>query len=752
MHAALQAVAAVAYLAVPSVVAAAEWEPKQAPIMTWWADDVSAQTPLPEYPRPQLVRDGWTNLNGLWDYAVTDGSRPNAWAGQILVPFAIESALSGVMQRVRPEQTLWYRRTIDADHLASAGDGERTLLHFGAVDWHARVFVNGVAVGEHKGGYDPFRFDITDVLRDGENELVVAVTDPTDTASVAAGKQHVEPRGIWYTPVTGIWQTVWLERVSASHITAVKIETDIDAKRVTVAVTGEALDGATLRVMANGREWEAPADRPLTFEVPDAELWSPDSPTLYDLMVELLRDDKVVDTVKTYFALRKVEVKADAHGHNRIHLNGEPIFSFGLLDQGWWPDGLYTAPTDEALRYDLGMTRAWGFNTVRKHVKVEPARWYWHCDRMGLLVWQDMPSVRHPSPDWVRDLRAEPLDGDMAPDDAAQFREELTQLVTEFGHFPSIIMWVPFNEAWGQHDTVATAEHVKALDPTRLVNAASGGNFVPAGDVLDVHNYPDPVLPPAREGQIAVCGEFGGLGLPIEGHTWSPKENWGYRTFETQDELAAAYERKVSMLPLLISQGLAAAIYTQTTDVEPEVNGLMTYDRAVVKVSPQLASTLAAATYAPPAEFTAVVPDARTEAHAWRYTVEPPPVDWASPDFDDGDWATGAAGFGSGQTHAATTRTDWSTDAIWIRRTFDLSDVGGDYVLTLNHDEDVAVFINGVPAYAADGFRTEYGIYPISDAARAALREGQNTLAITCRQTRGGQYIDAGLLSVQPAE
>ena len=731
----------------------AEWAPKEAPLMTRWAGDVSPDNVLPEYPRPQLVRQNWTNLNGLWDYALTDGGeQPDEWDGQILVPFPIESALSGVMQRVSPEQTLWYRRSLSSEELANAGMGERTVLHFGAVDWHATVYVNGTEVGQHKGGYDPFSFDITDALQEGDNELVVAVTDPTDTASQPHGKQFVEPRGIWYTPVTGIWQTVWLERVGASHIAAIDIQTDIDANTATLTVRGESLDDATLRVSADGRSAERPASEPFVIEVNDAKLWSPASPKLYDLTVELVRDGNVVDAVETYFAMRKVEVKADANGHNRIFLNNEPIFSFGLLDQGWWPDGLYTAPTDEALKYDLEMTKAWGFNTVRKHVKVEPARWYRHCDEMGLLVWQDMPSVFNPSPDWIRDVNvADAPEADFPPADAEQFRGELTELVRDFGHFPSIIMWVPFNERWGQHDTVETVKHIEELDPSRLVNAASGGNFFPAGNVLDVHNYPNPVFPRLSETMAVVCGEFGGLGWPIDGHLWQPDQNWGYRTYRSGEDLNAAYRQKIEMLPILIGQGLAGAIYTQTTDVEIEVNGLMTYDRAVIKVSPEDATALAAPLYETPRPAEVVVPDARDEALTWRYTFEQPADDWNAAAFDDEAWQQGEAGFGQSERRGdrRVIRTPWTGGAIWLRRTFELDDAGGDYYLTFRHDEDAKVYLNGVLALEADGFTDEYEMHAIRPEAREALRAGENTIAIECRQTEGGQYIDAGLVRLK---
>lgn len=575
-----------------SPLAADEWKPAEAKLLTRWAKDVSPQNVLPEYPRPQMVRADWRNLNGLWEYAVTPrgARRPQSWDGKILVPFCIESALSGVGKRVAPQEWLWYRRTFQSKKPAGGG---RLLLHFGAVDWKAIVRVNGILVGEHKGGYDPFTFDVTRAVRDGTNELVVCVWDPTDTSHQPRGKQVVEPRGIWYTPVTGIWQTVWLESTPATYVRSLRIEPDVDRSAFRVSVFGsdeaqvriEARDGDKVVGKASGR-----TGRAVTVEVQNAKLWSPQSPHLYDLRIELVRRGRTIDSVESYAGLRKIEVRKDDSGVNRLMLNGKPLFQYGPLDQGWWPDGLYTAPSDAALRYDVETTKAFGFNMSRKHVKVEPARWYYWCDRLGLLVWQDMPSGNDPGRKkekrlrWVREVGVEGPDSVRIADSAQQYYRELQQMIRDFGNHPSIVVWVPFNERWGQFDTEGTVEFVRRLDPSRLVNSASGGNFRGVGDILDVHQYPDPKFPGTDPYQAVVCGEFGGLGLPVEGHTLLEKGNWGYRSYDSKRALTKAYLEKIEMLKPMIRKGLAAAIYTQISDVEIEVNGLLTYDREVLKM------------------------------------------------------------------------------------------------------------------------------------------------------------------------
>jgi beta-galactosidase/beta-glucuronidase len=569
-------------------------------LVTRWAADVTPDNVLPEYPRPQLVRDRWQNLNGLWDYAFTgkDAAQPTSYTGQILVPFPIESYLSGVQKRVVGKR-LWYHRTftVPADWAK-----QRIILNFGAVDWQVQVSVNGQNVGHHEGGYDPFSFDLTGTLKaSGEQDLVVSVWDPTE-GTQPRGKQVVTPGSIWYTPTTGIWQTVWLEPVSAAYMDSLKINTDVDQNTLTLGVSingGQSDTAYTVKadvlagnqVVATG---EGSASDPLKITIKDAKLWSPDSPFLYGLHVSLTQGDLRFDNVTSYFGMRKIEMKQDDKGIPQIYLNNQPIFQFGLLDQGFWPDGLYTAPTDEALRSDIETTKELGFNLIRKHVKVEPARWYYWADKLGMLVWQDMPSVG--------DVLLGQGDGEMQRDQAsaANFEHELQRMIDTHSNSPSIIMWVLFNEGWGQYDTVRLTNWLKTYDPTRLVDSASGWNDFKVGDVQDVHTYPGPDPFQMDYTRANLIGEFGGLGLPLEGHTWLAKDSWGYKQYTDVPSLLADYTKLIKKLRALQKERhVVAAIYTQTTDVETEVNGIMTYDRAVIKMGADNIKAVNATLFAP---------------------------------------------------------------------------------------------------------------------------------------------------------
>ena len=568
----------------------AQWKPAGDKIKTSWGEQLDPKNVLPEYPRPIMERNDWKNLNGLWKYAITKKGDPTpaAYQGDILVPFAVESSLSGVGKMINEKEELWYQRTFD---IPSAWRGKQILLHFGAVDWKAEVWVNDVKVGEHTGGFTPFYFDITSVLNKGNNDLVVKVWDPSDRGEQPRGKQIANPHGIWYTPVTGIWQTVWLEPVATQYITNLKTTPDIDNNSVKVEVAANTTSADKVEVKVfDGKNLVAKGAAlngvPVELAMPaNTKLWSPDSPFLYNMEVTLYKDGKAIDQVKSYTAMRKYSIRKGQNGITRLQLNNKDYFQFGPLDQGWWPDGLYTAPTDEALVYDLKKTKDFGYNMVRKHVKVEPARWYTHCDQLGLIVWQDMPNGG-PSPQWQARNYFNGTEVIRSAASEANYRKEWKEIIDCLYSYPSIAVWVPFNEAWGQFKTPEIVAWTKEYDPSRLVNPASGGNHYTCGDILDLHHYPGPNMFLYDPRRATVLGEYGGIGLVVEGNTWvNDKKNWGYVKFNTSDEVTNEYIKYGKHLLELIQKGFSAAVYTQTTDVEGEINGLMTYDRKVIKMN-----------------------------------------------------------------------------------------------------------------------------------------------------------------------
>lgn len=568
----------------------AQWKPVEGRISTQWSEQVNPDNVLPEYPRPIMERTEWKNLNGLWDYAIIEKGKhtPSVFDGKILVPFAVESSLSGVGKTVGAEKELVYRRSFD---VPSSWKGKRVLLHFGAVDWRTDVWVNEVKVGSHTGGFTPFSFDITEALQGKNNTLLVKVWDPTDKGYQPRGKQVSRPEGIWYTPVTGIWQTVWLEPVSESYIQDLRITPDIDNSLLSLKalvkdatskdlVEVKVFDGQQL--VAQGKSINGECVQVAMPE--NAKLWSPESPFLYTLKVSLKQNGKLVDEVSSYAAMRKYSSKRDANGIVRLELNNKPLFQFGPLDQGWWPDGLYTAPTDEALLYDIQKTKDFGFNMIRKHIKVEPARWYTYCDKLGIIVWQDMPSGDR-NPEWQNRKYFEGTEMKRSAESEACYRKEWKEIMDALYSYPCIGTWIPFNEAWGQFKTPEIVEWTKQYDPTRLVNPASGGNHYTCGDMLDLHNYPAPELYLYDAQRATVLGEYGGIGWVVQGHIWEPDRNWGYIQFNSSKEVTDEYVKYAEKLYDLIPRGFSAAVYTQTTDVEVEVNGLMTYDRKVINVS-----------------------------------------------------------------------------------------------------------------------------------------------------------------------
>jgi hypothetical protein len=707
------------------------WKRADAPLETRWTRTVTPKNVHPEYPRPQMVRTRWQNLNGLWDFEIGTNVMPTRYDGTILVPFPIESALSGVRKRLDERGTLWYHRKFE---VPQSWKTSRIKLHFGAVDWKATVYINGKLVASHRGGYDRFTVDITKALREGaQQDLLVAVVDPTETEDQPRGKQSLKPSGIFYTPTSGIWQTVWMEPVPEAGIEDLTLIPDIDARQLGIRVglspgtTGLKVEAMAYREGHLVGQAEGPAGTPLKLPLTEMRLWSPTQPDLYDLTVRLKNGQTVEDTVDSYFGMRKVAVRKDSKGISRIMLNDEFVFLAGVLDQGFWPDGIYTAPCDEALRADIEVIKKMGFNMLRKHVKVEPDRWYYWCDRLGMLVWQDMPSGNNNTDESKR-----------------QFETELFRMVDGLKNHPSVMMWVLFNEGWGQYDTERLTRWVQEMDPTRLVDSASGWTDKRVGDVIDMHSYPGPGTPRLEVNRAAVLGEFGGLGFGVTNHTWSGFV-WGYQGMPNLDYLTRQFVRLFEQaFHLKKNQGLAAFVYTQATDIETECNGLITYDREIVKLPETRVASIIRDERAM-GDSRVVVPCAEQEPVLWRYTFSPPGDGWIKNGFDDSGWREDAAGFGTVDTPSTMVRTEWMTADIWLRRQFNLENIAPATLrLHIYHDEDVEVYLNGVLAFSEPGYVPSYIDVDIRPEALATLKPVENTLAIHCHQTIGGQYIDAG--------
>jgi hypothetical protein len=717
------------------------WQMKQAPLMTRWASQVDTNNPLPEYPRPQLVRSEWLSLNGIWQFQAGAANDPvptnQTLSAEILVPFPMESAISGVMQYY---QRSWYRRFFT---IPAAWNGKRIILHFDAVDWEAQVFINGRTAGDHKGGYDPFSYDITPLLNGaGPQELIVGVYNPVDNAGEPRGKQTLHPGGIMYTSSSGIWQPVWLEPVDPAGISDIQLIPDIDNSRLRLIASTFATNGTVISatVFDGGAALTNVTGAPgteLDLPIPNPKLWSPDSPFLYDLQISVVSNGTTNDTLTSYFGMRKISIGI-VNGVRKMFLNNQFLFEMGPLDQGFWPDGLYTAPTDAALKYDLDQEKALGFNMVRKHLKVERPRWYYWADKLGLLVWQDMPSVNS-------------YTGNPQPIDTNQFEIELRRMVQTHWNSPAIVMWDIFNESQGQHDTVALVQEIATLDPSRLVNQASGGSYFGAGDVLDDHSYPAPGNPTSST-QAAVDGEYGGIGFQIAGHLWNPALAGGnYVGANSTDDIATIYDSFVNDIILYKSNGLSAAVYTQITDVENECNGLLTYDRLLkpdlnkINTSNQKAKT--GILY-----LSDVLPTSQNQGRTWKYSTNSATstVDWYALGFDDSSWSAGQAGFGTGGTPGAVVRTTWKTPDIWIRQQFTLGSLTAsdwsNLVFRCYHDEGCEIYLNGVLAGSASGYTTAYTLIDMTESGKnALLPNATNLIAVHCHQTTGGQNIDVGI-------
>ncbi|MBL7154324.1 MAG: glycoside hydrolase family 2 [Phycisphaerae bacterium] len=723
-------------------------------MVTRWAKEVSPANVLGEYPRPVMRRQRWKNLNGLWEFTIrpkSQAARPDKFDDHILVPFCVESGLSGVKKTVVETDMLWYRHTFD---VPGEWTGQRILLHFGGVDWAASVWVNAREATHHRGGYDPFSIDITDMLKKmGPQEIVVSVWDPSDKGPQMRGKQVIEPHGFNYTGVSGIWRTVWIEPVSSSHILSVYTEADIDENCAWVTVdTANSHDGYTIEAKTLLPEagedkgtipvvTEDRAGRRLRLALrkqPKTRLWSPETPFLYDLQVTLKdRSGKTVDTVESYFGMRKISVGKDANGINRLLLNNKLLFQYGFLDQGWWPDGLYTAPTDAALRYDIETAKRIGANMVRKHVKIEPQRFYYWCDKLGILVWQDMPNGTNHTGQMKR-----------------QYEAELKRNIDAMRSHPSIVMWVAFNEGWGQFDAPRIAKWIKNYDPTRLVDHASGwadrGEY---GDVRDIHLYPEPGVCPVKENRAIVLGEFGGIGWGVKGHEWRVGKGHGHSGFGDDPDLTNAYLQRIRLLPPMVRLGLCAACYTQIADQEIEVNGVMTYDRAFLKLDAERVAAETRKLYGVPPLVKTVLPTSQVVPQTWSYTTDAPATDWFKPGFDDSAWKRGPGGFGHfNPTHPTLIvppRTKWTGSDIWIRRTFRLEST--DFIsphLLVHHDETAKVYVNGQLVLNLPHTSNFYTWYPMNDKMLRVLKTGTNTVAVHCHNEHHPQYIDVGIVDV----
>lgn len=784
-------VAAVIASCVSILECAGEPTPFMSKMMTEWGEKVTPENAWREHPRPQMMRREWKSLSGHWDYSVRpqEAGIPEGHDGKILVPFPAPSALSGVREWIASTNALWYSRTVELH----PKEGERTLFHLDGADFRSQVFVNGVEATDtpHQSAQLALTVDITPFVKDGANRIDIQVWDPMNFAKAdrtrwvgnSTGKQTYSPSGCHYTGITGIWAPVWVETVPETYVRGYKATPDFDRGTVRIEVDGagdvkgarcmvRVKDAGAVVASAELKRWGAPVELQLPRPV---KPWSPESPFLYDVEIALGKD-----VVQGYFGMRKFEVKEDANGVLRFFLNNRLYYPIGTLDQGWWPDGLLTPPSDAAMAWDIGFLKRLGFNMMRKHIKVEPMRYYYLCDLLGILVFQDMPSGYGD------------LNGRYGP-----YRDELKGMIDQLYNAPSIVMWIPYNERWGQPgeaQTSWTLKWVKRYDPSRVVDGPSGwsdyeGGFIKSIDgkgtltktehfpdgvpesaeVIDFHQYPHPRVLPANTHRATMCGEFGGLGLRVEGHVWNPEmRNWGYGGTGAGGKEAAAAVQKAylglmdELCAMAFLEGCAASVYTQTTDVEGEINGLVTYDRrvekfdaAAIRAAHEKVCRFAAAGAGPFSKRDLVAPATSAVPAEWAYAFSGVPQDWMAPGFDDSSWKRSVGGFGSKAIlHAnrgAKLSVEWKTPAIFLRTRFDAPDEDFDFaVLSAFHDEDLQVYLNGERIFEEAGNTKDY-VSRLVDAGRlrSLLRNKGNVLAVSVVQTCGGQFADVGLFTVR---
>lgn len=733
-------------------VSACAYTPVKDHIMTTWGENMTPETAWQNYPRPNLVRADWQNLNGLWKFAATrineEMPKDENWQQDILVPFAPESALSGIGRLTEPNETLWYKRTFD---LSEVKEGLRYFLNFEAVDWRCQVFVNGLEATDapHVGGNVPFSVEVTGLVKEGENTLVVTAWDPSNTYGQPTGKQSLNPGGCFYTRVSGIYGSVWMETTPKGYITGYNVESDIDKgeAKVTVNCAGDLAGAKVTAEVSFGGEKVAEGEiadwsKGLTLTIPEPKLWDVNEGNLYDLKLTL-ETAFGKDEVQGYFGMRKIEFKKDELGVQRIYLNNKKIFMQGTLDQGWWPDGLLTPPSDEAMQYDIDILKEHGYNFMRKHIKIEPRRYYYLCDKAGFPVWQDMVS------------------GGQKPEEKYHiYRAELVEMIKDLRNFPSIVVWIAYNEGWGQPDkekSVETTKWLKQIDKTRLISETSGWTDHHAGDMKDHHQYPSPLPTPKNDDRLTIVGEFGGLGLFVEGHLWDHEKKWGYRSDANVEDSLKRYAEIMDNLARTSHESFAGSVYTQTTDVETEANGLVTYDRKVVKYPTDKMREMhkrveRIALSTKPMTRKCFMPKGAEEKVVWKYTFEKPQGEWNAPSFNDASWKEGLGGFGNKvivNDLGAKPKTEWDTKEIYLRRAFILKEVPDENVeMDIFYDEDPIVYVNGVEVFKQEGYNQGYTpVLLKKEDVKKIFKKGENVIAIGCKNKNGGAMIDLGFYS-----